>query len=540
MDNETSASARRRSSSIMQHGGHESPSAGKKVHSPLRPSGIPEAEDDALLSSKHEESENHTASSSSDWEMDDMDDSLTGNELEDDEETGLTQQERTKRKKRKRRNTRIDERIAEESIITNEEKRLASQTFLRASLINAILIALWYTFSISISVYNKWMFSKGNLDFHYPLFTTCMHMLVQFCLSSLVLLIFPSLRPQHKPADYAPVPQASDEVVPEAPKKPLMTLWFYLTRISPCGAATGLDIGLGNTSLKFISLTFYTMCKSSVLAFVLIFAFLFRLEKPSLRLGGIIFFMTAGVVMMVAGETAFSAIGFILVMSAAFFSGFRWSLTQILLLRNPATSNPFSTLFFLTPVMFVALLVIALPVEGPSEIRAGFQVLAESRGTFGAVGILLFPGLLAFLMTASEFALLQRTSVVTLSVCGIFKEVLTISAAGFVFGDKLTPINISGLVVTISSIAAYNYIKIKKMREGAQRQAHQQMAAEGPMLHTADGDAALSGGDVSGHGRKVSHTAGLIRHSLSIPVRAPGEGRDRERSSPTKRPEDLE
>ena len=33
---------------------------------------------------------------------------------------------------------------------------------------------------------------------------------------------------------------------------------FYLTRIGPCGAATGLDIGLGNMSLKFITLTFYS------------------------------------------------------------------------------------------------------------------------------------------------------------------------------------------------------------------------------------------------------------------------------------------
>jgi solute carrier family 35 protein C2 len=37
-----------------------------------------------------------------------------------------------------------------------------------------------------------------------------------------------------------------------------MSKMFYLTRIAPCGAATGLDIGLGNTSLKFISLTFYS------------------------------------------------------------------------------------------------------------------------------------------------------------------------------------------------------------------------------------------------------------------------------------------
>lgn len=73
-------------------------------------------------------------------------------------------------------------------------------------------------------------------------------------------------------------------------------------------------------------------------------------------------------------------------------------------------------------------------------------------------------------MTASEFALLQRTSVVTLSIAGIFKEVVTISAAGLVFGDALTPINISGLVVTISAIAAYNYIKIRKMRSEAREE----------------------------------------------------------------------
>ena len=37
-----------------------------------------------------------------------------------------------------------------------------------------------------------------------------------------------------------------------------MTRMFYVTRIGPCGAATGLDIGLGNMSMKFISLTFYS------------------------------------------------------------------------------------------------------------------------------------------------------------------------------------------------------------------------------------------------------------------------------------------
>jgi solute carrier family 35 protein C2 len=212
------------------------------------------------------------------------------------------------------------------------------------------------------------------------------------------------------------------------------------------------------------------MCKSSSLAFVLLFAFLFRLESPSWKLVLIIATMTFGVVMMVFGETAFNLSGFVLVIMSSFFSGFRWALTQILLLRNPATSNPFASIFFLAPVMFITLLTIAVPAEGFRALGGGLQELFAAKGTVFGILLLLFPGVVAFCMTAAEFALLQRTSVVTLSICGIFKEVVTITAAELTYHDPLTPINISGLCVTIVAIAAYNYIKIKKMREKAQEE----------------------------------------------------------------------
>jgi solute carrier family 35 protein C2 len=214
------------------------------------------------------------------------------------------------------------------------------------------------------------------------------------------------------------------------------------------------------------------MCKSSSLAFVLMFAFIFRLETPSWRLVAIIATMTVGVVMMVFGEVDFSALGFILVISAAFFSGFRWGLTQILLLRNPATSNPFSSIFFLAPIMFLTLLILAIPIEGIPALIQAFSALVADKGPLIGTVTILFPGVIAFLMTASEFALLKRTSVVTLSIAGIFKEVVTIAAAGLIFEDKLTPINVSGLFVTIGAIAAYNYLKITKMREDEIQKVH--------------------------------------------------------------------
>ena len=228
------------------------------------------------------------------------------------------------------------------------------------------------------------------------------------------------------------------------------------------------------------------MCKSSALAFILLFAFLFRLETPSVKLVLIIATMTVGVVMMVAGETEFNALGFGLIISASFFSGFRWALTQILLLRNPATSNPFSSIFFLAPIMFLSLAILAIPVEGFVPLGEGLSILTKEKGAFEGIGILLFPGVLAFLMTTSEFALLKRTSVVTLSICGIFKEVVTISAANIIFDDQLTPINVSGLLITIGAIAAYNYTKITKMRKEAKAEVEKRETMEGeaaqPML----------------------------------------------------------
>lgn len=98
------------------------------------------------------------------------------------------------------------------------------------------------------------MFDSGQLNFPFPLFTTSMHMLVQFSLASLVLYVIPSLRPNNA-AHSSDLGRSRHESEPE---RPIMTKLFYFTRIGPCGAATGLDIGLGNTSLKFITLTFYS------------------------------------------------------------------------------------------------------------------------------------------------------------------------------------------------------------------------------------------------------------------------------------------
>lgn len=69
-----------------------------------------------------------------------------------DEETGLTGKERRQRRRRDRKNSQLDARIAGNAGGASYETKTADRTVVRKLVTNAILIGLWYLFSLSISL----------------------------------------------------------------------------------------------------------------------------------------------------------------------------------------------------------------------------------------------------------------------------------------------------------------------------------------------------------------------------------------------------
>lgn len=202
------------------------------------------------------------------------------------------------------------------------------------------------------------------------------------------------------------------------------------------------------------------MCKSSALIFVLFFAFLFRLEKYSLRLVLVIGMISIGVFLMVFNTTAVSLPGIIMVFTASALGGLRWALTELIMhKRSMGLSNPFATIFWLSPLMAVGLFFVsALAEDWAGMFRQFFHGLEALKN----IGVVALPGFIAFGMVASEYFVLQRAGIVPLSVAGIFKEVTTISFSAWIFGDELTPVNIIGVVVTVCGIALFSYHKYQK------------------------------------------------------------------------------
>jgi solute carrier family 35 protein C2 len=145
------------------------------------------------------------------------------------------------------------------------------------------------------------------------------------------------------------------------------------------------------------------MCKSSVLGFVLLFAFVFRLEKPTLPLIGVITIITAGVIMMVSSETQFHLVGMMQVLTASCLSGLRWSLTQILLDKESmGMNNPFATLFWLAPIMGISLALCSIFIEGWFTVFSS-QFFDGIERTLLTMAIILLPGVLAFSMSRSAW-----------------------------------------------------------------------------------------------------------------------------------------
>ena len=168
----------------------------------------------------------------------------------------------------------------------------------------------------------------------------------------------------------AAAPAAAHYALPQAGLHSLRAPPLF-SSVVPNGVATGLDIGLSNYSLVFITLSFYVMCKSTTPLFLLAFAIAWRVEQPSWQLAGVVAVITAGLLLLVAGEvrrrrrggrrgysaparaclraappppfsprslapsplpsgqTKFNLVGFLLVMTAAALSGLRWTITQV-------------------------------------------------------------------------------------------------------------------------------------------------------------------------------------------------------------------
>ncbi|CAD5178262.1 unnamed protein product [Musa acuminata subsp. malaccensis] len=338
-----------------------------------------------------------------------------------------------------------------QSILKLEELERAAESTISTVVVLKTLfyILVWYTFSTCLTLYNKTLLGDKLGKFPAPLLMNTFHFALQAILSKIVVCI------QSRKGDVGIK----------------MTWKDYFIKVVPTALGTALDINLSNASLVFISVTFATMCKSASPVFLLLFAFAFRLETPSVKLLGIILIISIGVLLTVAKETEFEFWGFVFVMFAAVMSGFRWSMTQILLqvlclfCSYSGLKNPITLMSYVTPTMVVATLVLSLIMDPWHDFDTNTYFDSPWHVARSCL-LMLIGGALAFFMVLTEYILVSATSAVTVSIAGVVKEAVTIVVAVFYFHDQFTLLKGIGLLIIITGVSLFNWYKYEKLKTG--------------------------------------------------------------------------
>ncbi|KAM6341161.1 solute carrier family 35 member C2 isoform 2-T2 [Alca torda] len=274
--------------------------------------------------------------------------------------------------------------------------------------LTAPLVLLYYGFSIGITFYNKWLMKS----FPFPLLVTLLHLLLIFGLSAIARALARCRSGRPRAA---------------------LSWGDCLRRAAPAALSTSLDIGLSNWSFLYVTVSLYTMTKSSAILFILLFSLLFKLEELRVALLLVVLLIAGGLFMFTYKSTQFNAQGFVLVLCASFLGGIRWTLTQILMQKAD----------------------LGLPLS-VSEKLFRFH---EAGMLFSLVGKLFLGGILAFGLGFSEFLLVSRTSSLTLSIAGIFKEICILFLATRLLGDRLSLLNWLGFAVCLSGISLHVILK---------------------------------------------------------------------------------
>lgn len=214
-------------------------------------------------------------------------------------------------------------------------------TFWRKTFHIFLLISAYFILSIGLTFYNPWLYNAYG--FNFPLGVVVCHLVIKFALSALIRAIRRCYN-----------------------SKRINLPWQNIIySIMVPGIASGVDIGLSNWALSLISISLVTMTKSSTIIFILGFSLLFKLEKKSWSLVGIVAMIAGGLAMFTYKSTQFGILGFILCLLASFASGIRWTMTQLIMQRSKlGLHDPIDMMYYMQPWMLLPAISVTLWFEG--------------------------------------------------------------------------------------------------------------------------------------------------------------------------------
>ncbi|KJH53543.1 hypothetical protein DICVIV_00288 [Dictyocaulus viviparus] len=244
----------------------------------------------------------------------------------------------------------------------------------------ALIALLYYPLSIGLTFYQKWFIKSYKL----PLFVVCWHYIVKWHLAICIRFFY--------------------EIFQR--KRIRLNIREQLRWLAPIGICASLDIGLSNWALEYVTVSLYTMAKSSSILFIVAFSLLLRLEKWRPALGLEAGLIASGLFLFTWNSSQHDLTGLLLVELAASCTGVRWTVSQLVMQREEqALNHPLDMVAHVQPWMLIPIIPLIIVFEGP---ELSYSTVLTYEGQYAPIQIailIMLGGLLAFCMEMSVLCL---------------------------------------------------------------------------------------------------------------------------------------
>jgi len=321
----------------------------------------------------------------------------------------------------------------------------------------SVVVLAYFSTSVALTFYQKDLI----VALPFPLIIVTCHLVIKFVLALLCRAALSKLC--QKPGSNSSQSRRNrrlDESGDESHginSRTVLPWDVYMKRVAPVGVASAWDIGFSQWSLKYVTVALYTMTKTTSILFIMILGIVFKLERKHWSQVLIVGSISVGIGLFTHKSTAFSMVGFVMCLTASLMCGFRWTLSQKIMQKSQlGLENPIDMIYHVQPLMIIAVLPLAVGMEGLAFAASSSGFRYQSSGQIAhTAAVIGGGGILAFFMELFEYLIITIGSSLTLAIIGVSKEIVTVSVSLARNHTRLSPINSIGMAVCLVGIVAH-------------------------------------------------------------------------------------
>ncbi|OIW09830.1 hypothetical protein TanjilG_32268 [Lupinus angustifolius] len=297
---------------------------------------------------------------------------------------------------------------------------------LSPTIITALIIASWYFSNIGVLLLNKYLLSYYG--YKYPIFLTMLHMLSCFGYSHVAINVLEVVPAQHIQS-----------------KKQFLKI-FALSIIF-C-----FSVVCGNTSLRYIPVSFNQAIGATTPFFTAIFAYVITCKKETGEVYLALLPVVFGIVVASNSEPSFHLFGFLVCIGSTAGRALKSVVQGILLTSEGEKLHSMNLLLYMAPMAALILLPFTLYIEG----NVLGTTIHKAKGDPYVVFLLLGNATVAYLVNLTNFLVTKHTSALTLQVLGNAKAAVAAVVSVLIFRNPVTAMGMMGFVITIMGVVLYS------------------------------------------------------------------------------------